>query len=162
MGVRTGPNRLVRIVSTCMGAVTEFPSRRRFLVLCGTGITALLALPRSARAARLRAPAGPHPTPRPGITAAKLLTKEQLEDSPGVIPVFDQVREIPHIVDGIRCQCGCADLEGFYSLLSCYEGGDAMAKHCVVCQGEARMAHRLHKAGKTLDEIRGAIDARYG
>jgi uncharacterized protein with PCYCGC motif len=104
---------------------------------------------------------GPHPTPRPGITAAKVLTREQLADAPQLVPVFDQVREIPEVVDGIRCQCGCAELEGYYSLLSCYEG-EAMARHCAVCQGQARLAHRLHQDGKTLDEIRSAIDARYG
>ncbi len=71
------------------------------------------------------------------------------------------VREIPEVVDGIRCQCGCADSPGYYSLLSCYEG-DAMAKGCPICQGQGRLAHRLHKAGKTLDEIRSAIEARYG
>lgn len=75
--------------------------------------------------------------------------------------VFDLVREIPQIVDGIRCQCGCANLPGFYSLLSCYES-EGMARWCDICQGEGRLASRLHKAGKTLDEIRAAIDARFG
>ncbi|HEV8612390.1 MAG TPA: PCYCGC motif-containing (lipo)protein [Gemmatimonadales bacterium] len=145
-----------------MQAFPDSLSRRRFLVaLCGEGI-AVLALPRFALAARRRRhPTGLHPTPRPGITAAKVLSKEQLAETPSLIPVFDQVREIPEIVDGIRCQCGCADLEGYYSLLSCYEG-DAMARHCTVCQGQAHLAHRLHTQGKTLDEIRNAIDVRYG
>ena len=113
------------------------------------------------RTARPWPTSGPHPVPRPGISAANVLTHEQLAESPDLIPVFDQVREIPGVVDGIRCQCGCADLEGYYSLLSCYEG-TAMARHCQICQGQARLAHRLYKAGKTLDEIRSAIDARYG
>jgi hypothetical protein len=102
-----------------------------------------------------------HPTPRPGITAAKVLTKDQLGDHKDAAPVFDLVREIPQIVDGIRCQCGCSALEGKYSLLSCYEA-DGMAAHCQVCQGEARLAYRLNKQGKTLDEIRAAIDAKFG
>lgn len=103
----------------------------------------------------------PHPTPRPGITAAKLPTHDQLAGS-GAQTVFDSVREIPEIVDGIRCHCGCADNPDFYSLLSCYEGEDAMAKACPICQGQGRLAARLHKDGKTLDEIRASIDARYG
>jgi hypothetical protein len=103
-----------------------------------------------------------HPTPRPGITAAKVLTKEQLGDEhKDAAGVFDMVREIPQVVDGIRCQCGCSELEGKYSLLSCYEA-DGMAGHCQVCQGEGRLAYRLHKQGKTLDEIRAAIDAKFG
>jgi len=95
------------------------------------------------------------------ITAANVLTHEQLANAPHAIDVFDLVREIPQIVDGIRCQCGCADLPGFYSLLSCYES-EGMARWCEICQGEGRLVSRLHKAGKTLDEIRAAIDARFG
>lgn len=133
-------------------------SRRQFLglvagALAGFTPARLFAMGRSALVTG-------HPTPRPGITAAKVLTAEQLADTPQVIPVFDGVRAIPEIVDGVRCKCGCADLEGFYSLLSCYEG-DAMARHCPICQGEGRMVARLHKEGKTLDEIREAIDARW-
>lgn len=137
-------------------------SRRTFLGCLGSALPAFFPVwrRRPAGAGRL-ADAGTHPTPRPGITAAKVLTRDQLSGTPSVIPVFDQVREIPEVVDGIRCQCGCADLEGFYSLLSCYEG-DAMARSCPICQGQGRLAHRLHQEGKTLDEIRAAVDARYG
>lgn len=101
-----------------------------------------------------------HPDPRPGIDASKVLTREQLVDHPDAVSAFDQVREIPEVVDGIRCSCGCATREGFYSLLSCYEG-EGMARHCEVCQGTGRMAYRLHKQGKTLQEIRDAVDTRY-
>jgi len=103
-----------------------------------------------------------HPTPRPGITAAKVLTRKQLTgEHAEAAPVFDMVRQMPHIVDGIRCQCGCAELEGNYSLLSCFEG-QGMAGHCQVCQGEGRLAYRLYKQGKSLNEIRAAIDAKFG
>jgi len=105
---------------------------------------------------------GPHPTPRPGITAAHVLAADRLADaSPSARAAFAQVREILGVVDGIRCHCGCADNEGNYSLLSCYEG-DGMARHCQLCQGQARMAYRLHRDGRTLNEIRTAIDERYG
>jgi hypothetical protein len=36
-----------------------------------------------------------------------------------------------------------------------------MALHCQVCQTEGRMVVRLHQAGRTLDQIRAAIDARF-
>ena len=133
-------------------------SRRDFV---GRASGALAALVPGLHWLRHRLATGPHPKPRPGITAEKVLTKEQLADTPDLIPLFDQVREIPEIVDGIRCQCGCSEIEGNYSLLSCYEG-EAMARHCAICQGQGRLAHRLHKDGKSLDEIRAAIDARYG
>lgn len=113
-----------------------------------------------ARTVRWQGP-GPHPDPRPGITAARVLTTAELAEWSHAAPVFDQVREIPAIVDGIRCQCGCADSPGFYSLLSCFES-EGMARYCDICQGEARLAHRLYRAGESLDQIRAAIDARFG
>jgi hypothetical protein len=144
-------------------------TRRRFV---GRSIGALLALAGLARARPLHAVSiagtptrrrygGPHPTPRPGIDASKVLTRDQLTEHPAAEPVFEMVRKIPQVVDGIRCQCGCAELPEFYSLLSCYEA-DGMAQHCVICQGEARLAFRLHEQGKSLDQIRAAIDAKFG
>jgi hypothetical protein len=109
-----------------------------------------------------RGHADTHPKPRRGITSARVPTADQLKKTPGAIVAFDEVRQIPQIVDGIRCHCGCAGGDGFYSLLTCYEGQSAMAKICDVCRGQGRYAFRLHKSGKTLDEIRAAIDARYG
>jgi hypothetical protein len=103
---------------------------------------------------------GPHPTPRPGITSAKVLTADALKENPKAAHVFDMVRQIPEIADGIRCQCGCAELPEFYSLLSCYEA-DGMAQHCVICQGEGSLAFVMHQQGKTLDQIRAAIDERF-
>ena len=135
-------------------------TRRQFLVRSALpALAAIVPRPLAALAAR-RLP-GPHPTPRPGVNASKVLTAAQLAADPDAIPAFDAVRSIPSIADGIRCHCGCAEREGFYSLLSCYEG-EGMARMCLVCQGEGRMSERLHRAGRTLDEIRAAIDARYG
>jgi hypothetical protein len=135
-------------------------SRRTFL---GTSAAALAAALVPSRAARAMVGAGPHPTPRVGITAAKVATKEQLKGyKTDIHELFDAVRDIPEVVDGIRCQCGCANSEGFYSLLSCYEGDKPMARYCPTCQGEGRLAARLHKEGKSLDDIRSAIDAKFG
>ena len=128
-------------------------SRREFVALIP-----LLLLARPARALGVRTPK--HPTPRPGITAAKVLPDAKVHDK-SVVAVFAMVRQIPQVVDGIRCNCGCADLDGFYSLLSCYEQ-DGMAQHCVICQGQARTAFKLHKEGWSLDGIRKAIDAEFG
>ena len=134
-------------------------ARRQFINTATVAIAAMLVPTRVARAMRIT---GPHPTPRTGITGAKVLTKEQLGGKTSLIELFDGVREIPEVIDGIRCQCGCATSEGFYSLLSCYEGEKAMARMCPVCQGEGRLAIRLHKEGKSLDDIRAAIDAKFG
>jgi hypothetical protein len=133
-------------------------TRRQFVALLPA--TLIAGIGNARRGFPHRPRTSDHPTPRPGITSAKVLTKEQLEHKDAA-PVFDMVREIPEVVDGIRCQCGCSALEGKYSLLSCYEA-DGMAAHCQICQGEGRLAYRLHKQGKTLDEIRAAIDAKFG
>ena len=141
-------------------------SRRQFLRRSAGALLALTGLAR-ARPAHARGVAvsralepGKHPDPRAGIDASKVLGREQLTEHPAAEPVFAMVRRIPHVVDGIRCQCGCAELPEFYSLLSCFEA-DGMAQHCVICQGEAKLAVRMHEEGKSLEQIRAAIDARF-
>ena len=37
-----------------------------------------------------------------------------------------------------------------------------MARDCAICQGQGRLAVRLHKAGESLDAIRVAVDAKFG
>ena len=138
-------------------------TRRHFLGACAALLVSAIVRPRVLGADVIRVvPPGPHPTPRPGITGAKVLTKEQLVGKPQLVALFDSVRDIPEIIDGIRCNCGCVHYDGFYSLLSCYEGKEAMAKDCAICQGQGRLAVRLHKAGKSLDDIRSAVDAKFG
>ena len=134
-------------------------SRRQVLA----ALMVILADPRRLVAACSghRAPAGPHPTPRKGIDASRVLAGERLKHFPQARSAFNEVRQIPAIIDGIRCHCGCANLGGFYSLLSCFEG-EGMAMHCDICRGQGRLAFRLHRAGKSLTEIRAAIDDRYG
>ena len=101
-----------------------------------------------------------HPTPRPNYTADKVLKADKLGSDKELIALFDGVRKIPHIVDGIGCSCGCAEQEGYYSLLTCYETDDAMSKWCPVCIGLGQLVVRLHARGRTLDQIREAVDAR--
>jgi hypothetical protein len=106
---------------------------------------------------RLAEPAGPHPEPRPGVNASRMLKPSELNNDPDLIELFDHVRTIPHIVDGIRCSCGCAGLPGNYSLLSCYEG-EGMARFCEICQSGGRIAYEQHSKGKSLAEIRRHVD----
>ena len=90
-------------------------SRRRFLALVPGALA--LVIPEQARAELLSAVSrGDHPTPRSGIDASKVLKADQLH-TPDAAPVFDLVRQMPQVVDGIRCNCGCAELPGYYSLL---------------------------------------------
>lgn len=148
----------------------EVPSRRRFLTLLPG---AVLALAGGASRLEARAPghalpsgaseplSGPHPDPRPGIDGSGVLTAEELGGNQGLIELYDGIREIPHVADGVYCYCGCAEYAGYRSLLECYqENGMAMA--CRICQGEGELVIRRHADGESLDQIRRAIDARYG
>ena len=132
-------------------------SRRDFLRWLPMGAVAALSVKPAPVGALLR-----HPEPRDGITGEGVLSRETLSAFPeATLEIYDMVREIPHIADGIGCGCGCALMPGYRSLLTCYhEGGMAMG--CHICQGEARLAYRRHKEGQSLDQIRRAIDARYG
>ena len=132
-------------------------SRRQLLALLPL---ALLARVAKAGPVRLLSP-GPagHPTPRPGITAARVLAATRLTNWKAA-PVYAMVRAIPQVIDGIHCYCGCAKQKGFHSLLSCFER-DGMAQHCEICQGEARLVHRLHAEGWSLGGIRASVDAAF-
>jgi hypothetical protein len=99
-----------------------------------------------------------HPAPREGITAARVLP-------PGRVPerareVYAMAAQIPRLLDGIYCHCDCHDRDGLRSLLECFE--TEMGGTCGICQGQARLAHELHEAGRRLNQIRKAIDAEYG
>jgi len=82
------------------------PGRRRFvLIVIGLASSAMGLLPGRGFAQ------DPHPTPRPSIDASRVVRTESL-DNPKAARAFDLVREIPQLIDGIRCHCGCAKREG--------------------------------------------------
>jgi hypothetical protein len=98
-----------------------------------------------------------HPDPRPDVDGSKVLAKDAV--MPHVARLFDDIRRIPHVADGVACRCGCGEIPGMRSLLSCYEGV-GMAQFCQICEGDGRLVVRLAGEGKTLDEIRAEIDRR--
>ena len=80
----------------------QIQSRRTFLSMFAGGIISsfYVLVPKRFRKAE------PHPDPRPGIDASKVMTREQLEGwSENLISIFDKIREIPEIADGIGCNC---------------------------------------------------------
>ncbi len=134
-------------------------TRRGFLVLL-PGLFLVAATRRGWASGEAYTNQRKHPTPRRGIDASRVVAAKDLDDDADVRRAFELVRQIPQVADGIRCHCGCDAMEGYYSLLSCFEK-DGMAQHCEVCQGHVVLAHRLHKAGKSLKQIRAAIDAEF-
>lgn len=99
-----------------------------------------------------------HPAARRGVTGENVLSGE-------VVPSrarepYTIAARIPSILDALYCHCDCHERDDKRSLLECFE--DDMATTCGICQGQARMAGEMHAAGKSLAEIRAAIDQRYG
>lgn len=111
-----------------------------------------LLAPREAEAA--------HPDPRPGVTAEKVLPAFRFAGEPEVADVYEMARQIPDVIDGIYCYCDCHKHYGHRSLLSCFESEHGSG--CDVCMQEVVMAYRMHQQGKTLQQIRAAIDASFG
>jgi hypothetical protein len=100
-----------------------------------------------------------HPEPREHIDHTHVAPAERYAAYPRVAQIYGEVAEVPHVIDGIYCYCACSEHSGHHSLLDCFH--DDHAAHCDVCLSEATMAHRMHSDGKSLDEIRTAIDRIY-
>jgi hypothetical protein len=99
-----------------------------------------------------------HPTPRPGITAERVLSPDSVPERSS--EVYTMAARIPSVLDGLYCHCDCHERDDKRSLLECFE--DEMGSSCGICAGQAQLAYELHQQGKSLREIRKAVDARYG
>ena len=137
------------------------PTRRRFLLQ----LSALVASPgfwRSAHAEGLTLEPGgfPHPDPRPGITAALVLAESDLPDRRRVRQAYAAARAHPELFDGVFCACRCDTSMEHRSLLSCFESRQPVG--CMACREEAELVAKMARDGKTLDEIRRAVDEEFG
>jgi hypothetical protein len=125
-------------------------------VVAGVAVVALavvLAGPRGLQAAA-------HPDPRPGITAERVLPPAMVPKGAGTLEAYEAARRVPQVLDGIYCHCNCSKSIGHRSLLTCFEsehGGN-----CDICMGEAMLAAQLAGSGRSLAQIRKAIDAQFG
>jgi len=101
-----------------------------------------------------------HPEPRPGVTAAQVLPPRMVLHTPGAGDAYAAARSAPQVLDGVHCYCECAKHFGHRSLLTCFESDHG--SRCDICIGEATLAMRLASQGSSLDDIRHAIDQRFG
>lgn len=132
-------------------------TRRRF---CATIAGALLFGWRTALAERARAAAGfPHPEPRPGVTGEHVLPEAELGTRRRVIEAYNAARIYPEIFDGVFCACYCDKSMKHRSLLSCFESRQAIG--CRACREQAEFVVRHVREGRTLAEIRAAVDREY-
>ena len=121
--------------------------------LAGVAVVGLLVMKRGA---------GPvvHPEPRPGVTAERVPPLGMVLQTPGAAEAYAGAHRAPQVLDGIHCHCECARHFGHRSLLTCFESDHG--SQCDICIGEATLAIRLASQGNSLDDIRRAIDQRFG
>lgn len=106
---------------------------------------------------------GSHPEPRADATtvqAQQVVGPERYATHPRIAEVYAQAAEIPDVLDGLYCYCDCSQHSDHYSLLDCFKSDHGAG--CDVCLTEAALAYRLHKEGKSLQEIRKTVDGLYG
>jgi len=77
-----------------------------------------------------------------------------------VLAAFAAVRASPEIFDGVYCACECTKDHGHRSLLSCFESRQPIG--CGACREEAALVEKLVKEGRSLAEIRKAVDEEFG
>lgn len=101
-----------------------------------------------------------HPDPRPGITAMAVLPLPAVPPALGASQAYAAARSAPGVLDGLYCYCHCREEFNHRSLLTCFESEHAAS--CDLCMGEAVLAVNMASQGSTLEQIRRAIDERFG
>ena len=134
---------------------------RRTFFLHAAAVLALVGWDRDAfaRPAIRRRYGLPHPEPRPGITGDNVLPESELGERRRVLEAYAAARSHPELFDGVYCACECDKSMGHRSLLSCFESRQAIG--CIACREEGELVARLARDGKTLQEIRVAVDNEY-
>jgi hypothetical protein len=100
-----------------------------------------------------------HPTPRAGLTRADVESPARYAAYPRIAEVYEMAAQIPEVLDGLYCYCDCSKHSDHRSLLTCFQDDHGAA--CDVCLTEAALAYRMTQDGRSLEEIRGAVDALY-
>jgi hypothetical protein len=126
----------------------------RYVVIALGVIVLLLGL-----ATTRTANAHEHPDPRPDLSAATVEPAERYAAYPRIAEIYQMAAEIPHVLDGLYCHCDCSKHSNHRSLLTCFEDDHGAA--CDVCLTEAALAHRMDREGRSLKEIRKAVDDLY-
>ena len=101
-----------------------------------------------------------HPDPRPGITAEGVLAPASYAGYDRIVRSYEAARQVPEVLDGLYCYCDCRHHFNHRSLLTCFQSGHGAS--CDICLDEAWMAAEVHRQGKSLADIRRAVDAQFG
>ncbi|MFP3916168.1 PCYCGC motif-containing (lipo)protein [Lysinibacillus telephonicus] len=105
------------------------------------------------------------------LTASAHELPEFLDSQPEDIRlVYEVAGQATDILKWIPCYCGCGETAGHRSNLNCFiaesrdDGSIVWDDHgtrCLVCLEIAVESVQMYKEGKTLKEIREAIDSKY-
>jgi hypothetical protein len=125
----------------------------RVVVMVMAGIVLILGL------VATRTANAHHPAPRAGLTAADVESPLRYAGYPRIAEVYEMAAQIPHVLDGLYCHCDCSKHSDHRSLLTCFQDDHGAA--CDVCLTEAALAYRMIGEGKSLKQIRKAVDALY-
>lgn len=101
-----------------------------------------------------------HPASRNGVTSSAVAPSARYAAVPAIAAVYDMAAQIPEVLDGLYCHCDCSKHSGHRSLLTCF--GDDHGAGCDVCLGEAELAFGMTREGRSLKDIRLAVDRLYG
>jgi hypothetical protein len=103
-----------------------------------------------------------HPEPRPDArdAAAGVMPASFFASTPRIMSAYQAAREIPETLDGLYCHCQCKEHHGHRSLLICFHSQHGAG--CDICVEEAVLAHQMVREGRSLADIRTAIDVAFG
>lgn len=103
--------------------------------------------------------ANAHPSPRTDMTDWAVDDAERYAEYPRVADTYRMAAAIPNVLDGLYCHCDCSKHSDHRSLLTCFQSDHGAA--CDVCLTEAALAYRMTQEGRSLGDIRKAIDGLY-
>lgn len=102
-----------------------------------------------------------HPEPRVDEDlAVSVMPAGFFANDPRVHHAYAVAREAAVVLDGIYCFCQCHETIGHRSLYQCFQSQHGAG--CDICINQAELAYRMNSEGRTLNEIRAAMDATWG
>jgi hypothetical protein len=88
-----------------------------------------------------------------------VLPEAEFGKSRRVREAYAPARTHPEVFDGVYCACRCDKSLNHRSLLSCFESRQAIG--CMACREEAELVAKMARDGKSLEEIRLAVDKEF-
>lgn len=107
---------------------------------------------------------------RPDAAAAWTARPDYVRGNPQTEEAYEYALYHPNVIEWMPCYCGCVGM-GHRSNLDCYLKPDMLngrtqfeehASYCDVCVKTTLLAKQMISQGKTLREIRAAVDSTFG